>query len=270
MTVLYAWGKAWDAGRCMYLVAFFGNASMLYASAFGKGIMTGLMFQDRSHAGRNLAAVIARFDLHDPVVVSLPCGGVPVAIEIASALDAPLQALAVRKLRAPTGRKVTIGAVAGDNITVLNDDLVPDLAGIEGRELDELVSAAHDELIGLSAQYGGDGASASMQDRDVLVIDDGMTSGGSMRAAVELLRRQHPARILVAVPTTSKYAEQRLLGVADDVICLDMPEAFLAVGCYYLNFGPVSHADASRQLAAYSRSVSARSSGFDASTAILP
>ena len=232
--------------------------------------MTGLMFQDRSHAGRNLAAVIGRCDLHDPVVVSLPRGGVPVAIEVAAALDAPLQALAIGKLRAPSGRKVTIGAVAAEGVAVLNDDLVPDLAGIEGRELDELVSAARNELVDLSEDYGGGHASASLRNRDVLVVDDGMTSGGSMCAAVELLRRESPAHIVIAVPTTSKYAEQRLLAAADDVICLDMPDAFLAVGCYYLNFDPVSDADACRQLAAHRRSVSARSSGFDASTAILP
>lgn len=232
--------------------------------------MTGLMFQDRSHAGRNLAAVISRYDLHDPVVVSLPRGGVPVAIEVASALDAPLQVLAVGKLRAPSGRKATIGAVAADGIAVLNDDLVPDLAGVEGRELDELVREAHDSLVELADKYSGDAESASLRNRDVLIIDDGMTTGGSMYAAVELLRRENPSHILVAVPTTSKYAEQRLLSVADDVICLDMPEAFLAVGCYYLSFDPVSHAEACRQLAVHRQAVSAKSSGFDASTAILP
>lgn len=232
--------------------------------------MTGLMFQDRSHAGRNLAAVIARYDLHDPVVVSLPRGGVPVAIEVASALDAPLRALAIGKLRAPGGRKVTIGAMAAEGVAVLNDDLVPDLAGIEGHELEALVSATHDELVELSKDYGCDQAPASLRNRDVLVVDDGMTSGGSMCAAVELLRRERPAQVLVAVPTTSKYAEQRLLGAADDVICLDMPDAFLAVGCYYLNFDPVSHAEACRRLAAHRRSVNAKTSGIDASTAILP
>ena len=232
--------------------------------------MTGLMFQDRKHAGRNLAAVVARYELTDPVVVSLPRGAVPVALEIAAALDAPIETLMIRKLRAPGDRKVSIGAMAADGTTVFNDDLVPDLAGVEGRALDQVMTAAHAKLDELSTQYGGDGASISLRNRDVLVVSDGMTSGGSMYAAVKLLRRQAPAHILVAVPTTSKYAEQRLLEVADDVICLDMPDAFLAVGCYYLNFDLVSHDDACRQMADYRRASRAQESALDASTAIIP
>ena len=165
---------------------------------------------------------------------------------------------------------MSIGAIAADGSTVFNDDLVPDLAGLEGRELDQLVSSAHANLDELSARYRGNRAPLSIRNRDVLVVADGMTSGGSMYAAVTLLRRQAPARIVVAVPTTSKYAEQRLLQVADDVICLDMPEAFLAVGCYYLNFEPVSHDDACRQLAENRRSSDFRANALDASTAVIP
>ncbi len=232
--------------------------------------MTGLMFQDRRHAGRNLAAIIARYELVDPVVITLPRGGVPVAMEVAGALDAPVDALMVRKLQVPGDHKVSLGAVAADGTTVFNEDLVPDLAGVEGRDLDELISGTHAGLDDLSAKYRGEREALSIGNRDVLVVADGMTSGGSMYAAVKLLRRQSPAHIVVAVPTTSKYAEQRLLEIADDVICLDMPEAFLAVGCYYLNFEPVSHEDACRQMADYRRLANARTTALDASTAIIP
>lgn len=232
--------------------------------------MTGLMFQDRSHAGRNLAAIIARQKLSNPVVIALPRGAVPVAIEVAAALDAPVDTLMVRKLRAPADRRVSIGAIAADGSTVFNDDLVPDLAGVEGPELDQLLSGVHATLGDLSARYRDKHEPLSLRNRDVLVVADGMTSGGSMYAAVNLLRRQSPTRIVVAVPTTSKYAEQRLLEVADDVICLDMPDAFLAVGCYYLNFEQVSHDDACRQLADYRRASDFRANALDASTAVIP
>lgn len=203
--------------------------------------MSGLMFSDRRHAGRSLADVVRRLALNDPLVLALPRGGVPVAVEVANALHAPLDVIMVKRLRESPVSHNTFAAIAIDGTRAFNDDLAPDMGGIGDSELDTRMDRILEELEIRERRYRRDAAGRpEVEGRDVILVADGMATGVSMMAAATSVRRKQPARILVAVPTASQYAERRLLDVCDDVICLDNPEAFFAIGCCYREFEPTT------------------------------
>jgi predicted phosphoribosyltransferase len=193
-------------------------------------------FRNRNDAGRQLAEKLAAYaDRPDVLVLALPRGGVPVGYEVARAIGAPLDVFLVRKLGVPGYEELAMGAVASGGVRVLNDEIVHGL-GISEHEIDAAVAREMQELTRREQLYRGDRPPPDIGGRTVILVDDGLATGATMRAAVAALRQQHPARIVVAVPTASPDTCEALKAEADDVICAMTPEPFFAVGHWYENF----------------------------------
>ncbi|MEV7007039.1 phosphoribosyltransferase [Streptosporangium sp. NPDC051022] len=198
--------------------------------------MSDHLFEDRRQAGRVLAELLTRYrDTPGVVVVGLPRGGVPVAYEIAVALGAPLDVFLVRKLGVPGREELAMGAIAGGGIVVLNEDIVRGL-GISAETVQEAAERQNRELRRQEEVYREGRPSPDLTGRTVIVVDDGLATGASMRAAVEALRRHRPAEIVVAVPTAPVSACHELRAMADEVVCAATPSPFLAVGLSYWDF----------------------------------
>jgi len=193
-------------------------------------------FRNRTDAGRQLAEKLAAYaDRPDVLVLALPRGGVPVGFEVARALGAPFDVFLVRKLGVPGYEELAMGAVATGGVRVLNDEIVRGL-GILEREIDAVVARELQELARRERLYRGDRPPPDVAGRTVILVDDGLATGATMRAAIQALRQQHPARIVVAVPTASPDTCEALKAEADDVVCAMTPEPFLAVGHWYDDF----------------------------------
>lgn len=205
-------------------------------------------FADRAAAGRALAAMLSRRTGHaDTLVLALPRGGVPVGAEVARALDAELDVLVVRKLGMPGDPELAIGAVASGGAQYFNAPLIA-RAGLSRREVETVVSRERAVLALREQRFRGGRGPLRIEGRDVIVVDDGVATGATMRAALIALRAAHPARLVVAVPVGPAGAVRALSDVADDVVCLAQPEAFAAVGQFYMNFDQVDDADVVRIL----------------------
>ena len=193
-------------------------------------------FRNRTDAGRQLAEKLAAYaNRPDVLVLALPRGGVPVAFELARAFGAPLDVFLVRKLGVPGYEELAMGAVATGGVRVLNDEIVRGL-GISEHEIDAVVARELRELSRRDRLYRGDRPPSDVAGRTVILVDDGLATGATMRAAVQALRRQQPGRIVAAVPTASPDTCQVLKAEADDVICAITPEPFFAVGHWYDDF----------------------------------
>jgi predicted phosphoribosyltransferase len=193
-------------------------------------------FRNRNDAGRQLAEKLAAYaDRPDVLVLALPRGGVPVGYEVARALGAPLDVFLVRKLGVPGYEELAMGAVATGGVRVLNDEIVRGL-GISEHEIDAVVARELRELSRRDRLYRGDRPPSDVAGRTVILVDDGLATGATMRAAVQALRQQQPGRIVAAVPTASPDTCQVLKAEADDVVCAMTPEPFLAVGHWYEDF----------------------------------
>jgi putative phosphoribosyl transferase len=193
-------------------------------------------FRNRIEAGERLAERLSAYaDRPNVLVLALPRGGVPVAFEVAQALDAPLDVFVVRKLGVPGREELAMGAIASGGMRVLNDDVVGALK-IPDRVIEATTSREFQELRWRERSYRGNRPPLEIGNRIVILVDDGMATGSTMRAAVAALRRLAPARIIVAVPTAtpSGCAEIRL--VADECICCVKPDPFYAVGIWYDDF----------------------------------
>lgn len=191
-------------------------------------------FRDRRHAGRVLAGLLDAYrGSPQLVVLALPRGGVPVAFEVAQALEAPLDVCVVRKLGLPGHEEYAMGAIASGGIQVLN-------AAAAGRVsralLDQVVAREQLELQRRERLYRGAQPPLQLQGRTVIVVDDGLATGSTMRAAVLAIRQQQPARIVAGVPVGARDTCKELRRHADDVVCAEMPEPFRAVGLAYEDF----------------------------------
>jgi len=195
------------------------------------------VFSDRSEAGRRLAAALTRHKVDDPIVLALPRGGVPVAFEVAEALDAPLDVVLVRKIGAPGHPELGLGAVVegAEPRLVLNEEIVrlvaPDpayLAAEEARQLNEIDRRRR--------LYRGTSEPLAAHGRTVIVIDDGIATGGTMKAVLRALDRARPARRVLAVPVAPGDSIAALACEADEVVCLAIPDPFFAVGAHYHDF----------------------------------
>lgn len=205
-------------------------------------------FDDRVQAGRELAArLTAHPGLEDAVVLGLPRGGVPVAAQVAAALGAPLDVFVVRKLGVPGQPELAMGAIAGGGVRVLNESLVRQL-GVSEAAIDDVAGRESTELARREREYRGDRPPVPIADRTVVLVDDGLATGATMRAAVEAVRTAGPARIVVAVPVGAPETCQSMDEVADDVLCLHAPERFGAVGAFYVDFGQTSDDEVRRAL----------------------
>lgn len=195
-----------------------------------------LQFKDRRDAGKTLARELSRYaQCTDVLILALPRGGVPVAYEVALAVNAPLDVFIVRKLGLPGREELAIGAIASGGIRVLNEDVV----GLLNVPEDVINFVTHRELRELKRReqiYRGERPAPEVHDRTVILIDDGLATGASMRAAVAGLRVQRPARIVVAVPTASPEACEDLRPEVDELVCTMSPEPFYGVGRWYEDF----------------------------------
>jgi predicted phosphoribosyltransferase len=202
-----------------------------------------MLFRDRIHAGRLLAEKLAKH-AHRPdvLVLGLPRGGVPVAFAVAEALDAPLEVFVVRKLGLPGQEELAIGAIATGGVRVLNEDLVEAL-GMPPEEIDAIAAEEQRELERRERLYRDDRPPPDVRGRTVILVDDGLATGSSMRAAVAALRQQKPARIVVAVPVGAPDTCAELRAEADEVLCARAPEPFHAVGLWYDDFSQTTDAE---------------------------
>lgn len=196
-----------------------------------------LVFRDRRDAGRALADALRKAGpWRDPVVLALPRGGVPVAFEVAQALGAPLDILVVRKIGHPRHEEFAIGAIAGGGVTVMNPQADGYLGGVSAEDVDRIVQRERAELERREHLYRDGRPAEPLAGRDVIVVDDGLATGSTMRAAVAALRRLQPARVVVAVPVGAQESCDAVGREADAVVCVRSPQPFYAVGAWYAEF----------------------------------
>ncbi|HEY8203544.1 MAG TPA: phosphoribosyltransferase [Pyrinomonadaceae bacterium] len=195
-----------------------------------------MIYRDRIDAGQQLAARLSDYANRDDVLVlALPRGGVPVAYEVAKALHAPLDIFLVRKLGVPGHEELAMGAISTGGVRVINADVV-DYLRIPARVVDAVVDAELRELERRERLYRGSRAEPDVSGKTLILVDDGLATGSTMRAAVEALRQQNPARIVVAVPVSAaQTCDEYRMGV-DEIICAQTPEPFMGVGMWYRDF----------------------------------
>jgi predicted phosphoribosyltransferase len=193
-------------------------------------------FRDRRVAGQRLAHELRHHaNRRDVIVLALPRGGVPVGFEVASALAAPLDVFVVRKLGLPWHEELAMGAIASGGVNVLDRRLIR-VAGVSDAELARVIASEEAELHRRERLYRGDRAFPDVRGRTVILVDDGLATGATMRVAVEALRLEGPARIVVAVPVAAPETCEAFRDVADEVVCAATPEGFEAVGQWYADF----------------------------------
>lgn len=199
-----------------------------------------VQFQDRTDAGRQLAARLGAYaNRPDIVVLGLPRGGVPVAFQVAKALNALLDVFLVRKLGAPGIEELALGAIASGGTLVLNPEIVQELE-ISKAEIEEVAAREQKELERRERVFRGDRPPLQVRARTVIVVDDGLATGATMRAAVRALRQMSPARIVVAVPIAPRATCQEISQVADELVCLMVPGYFYAISVWYKEFPQTS------------------------------
>jgi putative phosphoribosyl transferase len=196
------------------------------------------VFRDRRDAGRRLAERLSTFRDQDAVVLGLPRGGVPVASEVARLLDAPLDVIVVRKLGVPFQPELGMGAVGEDGVRVLNDDVMR-LARVGADELARVEARERAEVQARAARFRGDRPRVDLAGRTVIIVDDGIATGGTARAALQVARAHGAARVVLAVPVAPPDTVQELSTDADEIICLETPELFFAIGEWYQDFSQV-------------------------------
>jgi len=207
-------------------------------------------FADRAEAGRQLAEELGRYaGREDVIVLGLPRGGVPVAAEVARALEAPLDVFLVRKLGVPRREELAFGAIALGGARVLNRDVVATL-GIDDATVETVARREQAELERRAEAYRGSTEPPEVGGRTAILVDDGLATGASMRAAVEAVRGLGPERIVVAVPAAARETCADIARHVDEIVCLLTPEPFLAVGLWYRDFSETSDDEVRAALAA--------------------
>lgn len=201
--------------------------------------MLHMVFADRRHGGRRLAGLLSHLAAERPVVVALPRGGVPVAVEVAKALDAPLEVMVVRKLGAPGEPELGVGAIAEDGTAVVDGDMTRRL-GISDEEVGRVVEREQHELRRRVQRFRQGRAPLDLAGRTVIVVDDGLATGLTDLAAVRAVRRAGAARVIVAVPVGSREGVARLRPVVDEIRCHTIPHELQGVGRWYEDFAQVS------------------------------
>jgi len=197
-----------------------------------------MMFQDRRDAGERLAGALREYGGRAPVVLAIPRGGVVVGYEIARRLDAPLDVVVPRKLRAPHNPELAVGAVAHDGSVYIDGPLVTGL-GIDDAYLRRETATQLEEVRRRMIAYRDNRTAPSLQDATAIVVDDGLATGSTMIAALRAVRRTSPAAVIAAIPVAPADTSERLKDEADAVVCLHTPTLFYAVGQFYVDFDQV-------------------------------
>ena len=206
------------------------------------------IFRDRSEAGRLLAGELIQYaNQPDVIVLGLPRGGVPVAFEVAMALRAPLDVFVVRKLGTPGHRELAMGAIASGRVRVLNEEVIHGL-GIPMEIIDAVTAEEEQELKRRELAYRSSYSEPEVRGKTVLLIDDGIATGSTIRAAIRALNAQHPARLIVAVPTAAASTCRDLRPEVDGLVALMTPEFFSGVGQWYADFRQTSDAEVTELL----------------------
>jgi putative phosphoribosyl transferase len=212
-------------------------------------------FRDRAEAGRCLARLLTRYaDRADVFILALPRGGVPVAFAVAQALRAPLDVLVVRKLGLPGQEELAMGAIAAGGIRVLNDDVV-DALRIPQVVIDRVTASEHAELERRERVYRGDRPAPVLRGQTVVLVDDGLATGTTMRAAIVAVRAQRPAQLVVAVPVAAAESLAALRPLVDALVWVIAPEPFDALGLWYEDFAPTTDAEVCALLARDTRAL---------------
>ncbi len=216
-------------------------------------------FRDRAEAGRLLGESLEAYARPaDVVVLALPRGGVPVGYEVARALEAPLDVFVVRKLGVPGHEELAIGAIASGGVRVLNWQVVA-VTGLSEEEIDAIAAREQAEVERREQLYRGDGPPLDVTAKVVVLVDDGLATGATMRAAIQALRRRNPARIVVAVPTAARATCEELAAEVDELVCARTPEPFYAVGLWYDDFSQTTDEEVRELLERASREAAASS-----------
>ena len=220
-----------------------------------------MIFRDRTDAGQKLAARLAKYaHRSDVLVLALPRGGVPVAYEVAEQLGAPLDVFLVRKLGVPGYEELAMGAIASGGVRVVNDDVVRQLA-IPGEVIDAVAAEERRELERRERAYRNDRPPPDVKGRTVILIDDGLATGSTMRAAAAALRKLGPERIVVAVPVSAPETCDEIREEVDEVVCAVTPEPFRGVGLWYKDFSQTTDEEVRELLERARQSVAQRAIG---------
>jgi putative phosphoribosyl transferase len=208
-----------------------------------------LPFRDRGVAGQALAQALHAYrGRGDLLVLALPRGGVPVACEIAEALGAEVDLMIVRKLGTPGQEELAMGAIASGGIRVLNEDVIASL-GITPAAIERVAARESGEIERREHAYRGSRPRPALAGKCIILVDDGVATGATMRAGIAGLRQQKPAKIVVAVPVAPPDTVDLLRREADEVVCLETPEPFMAIGCWYERFPQLTDDEVSQRLA---------------------
>jgi putative phosphoribosyl transferase len=200
-------------------------------------------FRDRREAGQRLAAKLSTYaNRSDVLVIGLPRGGVPVAAEVAKALHAPMDICLVRKLGVPSHKELAMGAIASGGVRVLNYDVLSWLK-LSSKTIDEVAARELRELQRRDRAYRGDRLPPEVSDRTIILVDDGLATGSTMKAAIAVLKEQHPQRLVVAVPVAAPDICQEMRGIVDEVVCIMTPDPLYAIGFWYENFAQTTDAE---------------------------
>ncbi|TBR60111.1 phosphoribosyltransferase [Mastigocladus laminosus UU774] len=202
-----------------------------------------MVFKDRTTAGQLLAAQLAAYATRkDVIVLALPRGGVPVAFEVAHRITAPLDVFIVRKLGVPGHEELAMGAIASGGLRVLNNAVIQ-MFDLSEDVIDQVAAKEQRELERRDHLYRDDRPFPTLGEQTVILVDDGLATGTTMRAAVIALQQQQPARLIVAVPVSSPEAYQEIQTLVDEIVCLETPDPFYSVGLWYQDFPQTSDAE---------------------------
>lgn len=197
-------------------------------------------YWNRAEAGVYLAGQLLSYaDRSDLLVLGIPRGGVPVAFEVARALHAPLDVVVVRKLGLPKQPELAIGAIASGGIRILNQELVTEL-GVPKSVIEAVTRSEQRELERRERAFRGGKAALDPRGRTVILVDDGLATGATMRAAIAALRQRQPTRLVVAVPVAQSDVWRAIRGLADEIVCPIVSDVFVAVGQWYVDFSPTT------------------------------
>ena len=200
-----------------------------------------MLFQDRTDAGRQLAKALLKYKRRHPVILALPRGGVPVAAQVAAALDAPLDLLLVRKIGVPSQPELAMGAVAdGEEPVIIRNTDVIELSDVSTQEFDEICRVECAEIERRRKRYLGNRIRSEVTGQVAIIIDDGIATGATTLAAIKAVRMRKPKELVLAVPVAPRDTIKKLHAEADAIVCLDTPREFGAIGYFYRDFPQVS------------------------------